>query len=358
MKICIFAMSKASNCVDEASTKQIYWEKSPKGKEVIIDCCNDVNLLWVSAQEKLTEADNLEIQGPLSGTPLQASSFLKETNVLNVDHLMCLVGNTSLPRDSRLRACKQIVHYFPVVYATTGEKSALINMHELIYTKHGTFEQLLLLSDADVKQETTPVSSSGHSAAKVITTLPAEKRTSTKALEIPWLVEETVRFIQLHGFSAQVRRRTPTGNMCGVTLTAIKQHLMTVFPKLQKDGISTSTIRYLMVAPNKHYRAAASYKGLINAKVPPKSNTRQSSVHMDTHYCRSQVNLAMELAFDRADENLCISCDDKNSVNIGTTVSAVSRYHHVDRIFMEGDAVNHFDHSFPQPNSKIKHVAT
>ena len=109
-----------------------------------------------------------------------------------------------------------------------------------------------------------------------------------------------------------------------------------------------------MVAPNKCFRTSSNYKGLINAKVPPKSNSARSSEHIDTHYCRAQVNLIMEAAFDYPDENLCISCDDKNNINVGTTVSAVSRYHHVDKIFMEADAVDHFDHSFPQPNSKIK----
>ena len=63
------------------------------------------------------------------------------------------------------------------------------------------------------------------------------------------------------------------------------------------------------------------------------------------------------MASDNPAENLCLSCDDKNNVNVGTTVSVVSRYHKVGRMFFYSDAVDHldhFDHSFPEPNSKIK----
>ena len=60
------------------------------------------------------------------------------------------------------------------------------------------------------------------------------------------------------------------------------------------------------------------------------------------------------MAFDIPAENLLLkSRHDKNNVNVGTTVSAVNRYHKVEKIF-ESNAVDHFDHSFPVPNSKIK----
>lgn len=362
LKACIFAMSKACQAVDEASvyvtsrTKQIYREKSKKDTQIIIDCHNDTSLHWEVAQETLINTDKLEIHGPLSVSELlRLSAFMQETNIIPADTLFALLNCSSIngmSMDAKLRARQQIIHYLPVACVTNNKVAAFVNMHELVYASHNTFEKLLLLDQVD-----THVSDGINAAnqAPILTHLAAEKRgPMPKHLKVPGLVEETIKFIQLHGFSAQCRRRTTTGNMCGVTLEAIKQHLIGSFPKLKTDGISTTTIRYLMMAPNKHRRTSSKYKGLINARVPPKSNSARSSEHSDTHYCRAQVNLIMEAAFDHPDENLCISCDDKNNINVGTTVSAVSRYHHVDKIFMAADAVDHFDHSFPEPNSKIK----
>jgi len=359
VKRCIFAMSKANVAVDEASvyvakrTTQIYREKSKKDNQTLVDCHNNMSLFWETAQETLINTEKPQIQGPLSVNELiRVSAFLQETNIIPADNLFALVcPGCQMSTDAKLRARQQILYYLPVACVTNSTNTAFVNMHELVYASHNTFEKLLLLD-----QINTNVAEDGYAAKMpVFTYLPAEKRgPQPKHLKIPGLVEETIKFIQLHGFAAQARRRTTTGNMCGVTLDAIKQHLIETFPKLKTEGISTTTIRYLMVAPNKRYRTSSNYKSLINAKVPPKSNSARDSEHIDTHYCRAQVNLIMEAAFDYPDENLCISCDDKNNINVGTTVSAVSRYHHVDKIFMDTDAVDHYDHSFPEPNSKIK----
>ena len=59
------------------------------------------------------------------------------------------------------------------------------------------------------------------------------------------------------------------------------------------------------------------------------------------------------MAFDNPAENLCLTCHDENNVNVRTTVSVVNRYHKVEKIF-GSDAVDHFNHSFPEPSSKIK----
>ena len=138
-------------------------------------------------------------------------------------------------------------------------------MHELVHSERNTFKKLLLAGVNETGKETT---ANCDSQSVDITHIPGEKMgPRPKHVNFPGVVEETVKFIQLHGFAAHARWRTTTGNMCGVTVKAVKRHLLQTFPKLQSEGISLK-VRYL-VAPNKRRSAAAAYKGLIYAKVPP-----------------------------------------------------------------------------------------
>ena len=71
-----------------------------------------------------------------------------------------------------------------------------------------------------------------------------------------------------------------------------------------------------MIAPNKRSKHAAStYKGLIDAKVAPKKNTR-NILKQDTHYCRARVKNALELLADLGEVGVAISMDNKNKVKI------------------------------------------
>ena len=91
-----------------------------------------------------------------------------------------------------------------------------------------------------------------YSQSVCITHIPVEKRgPRPKHVKLAGIVEETVKFIQRHGFAAEAHWRSATRDMCGITVKAVKQHLFQTFPELQSEGISLTTIRYLMVALNK-----------------------------------------------------------------------------------------------------------
>ena len=79
------------------------------------------------------------------------------------------------------------------------------------------------------------------------------------------------------------------------------------------------------------------------ARVPKKDNSAQASQHEDLHYTRAQVAYVNEMMETYG--AICLSCDDKNKINVGTP--AVSRYHQLSKFFLQGDAPKYYNHHFP-----------
>ena len=164
----------------------------------------------------------------------------------------------------------------------------------------------------------------------------------------PEIVDVVTSFAEMHGFSAQERRRTDTADTNGVSLGQIRSHLKDRFPDL---AISKATVHRLLAPPNKHHRSARLYKGLVNLRIPAKQNTAAKSDNADLHYTMAQVGYANELFELYSDECVRISADDKNKVNIGTL--AVSRFYQINKFFPMNDSPNYGDHDFPHPDCKI-----
>ena len=149
-----------------------------------------------------------------------------------------------------------------------------------------------------------------------------------------------------HGFAAQSRRRSDTGNSSGVTASQIREHLYTMIPELKEHQISLSTIRRLFHAPNKTFNASGRYKEHINARVGVKSNCYRE-FHEDAHYLFSRNKYRRELASLFPNEIGILSIDDMSKIKVGAP--AVSRYHQIRSFVPMNDQPNLKDHDFPVP---------
>jgi len=125
--------------------------------------------------------------------------------------------------------------------------------------------------------------------------------------QYPALVNCVKLFIEQSSAEAHLRRRTSTMYTNGVTLRDIVNHVKSTL------GISVSrhTIHRLMQPPRRSTHASKLYKGLVNARVPPKRNTKEKAIHPDFHYTCSQVNLVQEMAHLCKENTLAMSVDNK-----------------------------------------------
>ena len=132
-------------------------------------------------------------------------------------------------------------------------------------------------------------------------------------LKFPQIVDEVSEFIKQLGFSSQSRRWTETGYSSGVTAKQIQQHLYDTYPELKEHKISLSTIRRIISAPNKHFKAADQYKTLVDARVGTKQNPYRE-YHLDAHYLFSWNKMHRELGTLFSDNVTTISVDDRAKI--------------------------------------------
>jgi hypothetical protein len=151
-----------------------------------------------------------------------------------------------------------------------------------------------------------------------------------------------------HGHStAESKRRTSTSNL-GVTVQKVQQHLRMRMGDFPASGISMSTIRRLMMPPNKSTHAASYYKKLIDAKPPPLSNNFRNSSG-DAHYANADILMTAEYFALHGQLALCL--DNMNKIKVGAL--AVSRFHRISRLFLKGTEPDYEDHDFPTPGYLI-----
>ena len=165
--------------------------------------------------------------------------------------------------------------------------------------------------------------------------------------QYPNMIAAAKEFISSNGTRAQERRRNETVNMRnGVTRRQLRDHILSRVPEL--DKLSVSTVARMLVAPNKRNRNARRYHGVVNARVPKKSNSRRGGKKGNiNHLCMALMAYMLENGVDMQD---CIdvwSVDDKAKLKVSSGCPCVSRYHQIRRFFMADDAPNFHDHDFP-----------
>ena len=169
------------------------------------------------------------------------------------------------------------------------------------------------------------------------------------ASKYPEIASVVKDFISQHSAAAHNRRREDTSYCHGVSIEQIRRHVLYKIPEIQK--ISKSTIRRLLLPPQKSRKAASRYAGLVEAKLPPKRNDLTVKEHKDFHFTCAQVNFVSELSEMLVKETVALSADDKNKLNVGTL--AVSRYFNIGKFFMTNDQPNYPDHDFPCSGAKL-----
>ena len=80
--------------------------------------------------------------------------------------------------------------------------------------------------------------------------------------------------------------------------------------------------------------ASKRFKGMVNARVPPKRNTKEKISHKDFHYTCAQVNIVNEIACPSCSTTLAMYVDNKNKVKVGIPATscrtAIRTFHMVD----------------------------
>lgn len=264
---------------------------------IFLNCYNRPQLTWEEALSALSDSALAERRlGPLTVTSLCAcADLLQSCNAIPVEEILHLVDCASTEDWSFCQSITdQLLKWFPVFSVTRipDKQCILVNMHEFsMLAKGNTFADMFALVESkditsDERQLPQSHTSSeqviGHSELSVV--MPSGRKPYHEIY--PKLVTFVTEFIRLHGFSAEARRRSTTGNLMGVSLADIRDHVQEKIPELKKCGISRSTIHHLLCPPRKITVSSNRYKGLVDARVPGKSNTIRTA-HVDGHFCFS-----------------------------------------------------------------------
>ena len=86
---------------------------------------------------------------------------------------------------------------------------------------------------------------------------------------------------------------------------------------------SESTVIHAFAPPNIHAKTAQHYTGRINLKFVVQRRQLRA-FHADAHYCNTLYRYFRELAIQRRDESVLVSCDDKAKVDFGEPGNIIS----------------------------------
>ena len=316
-------------------------------------------MTWDESEEQLVDLRSScgDALGPLSAEQLlQAHGFLSSMNAARLSDIITELG---LKDFSTARMDKAVVQQLLLwmllisVFERTSHRWLLININE--FYGSDMFADLLFLGDKQA--ESNPAAVVDHATSSPCLSEPCRDAFCLPALargrpplykKHPEIVQLAMEFFQLHGFSAQERRRTSDGCSNGVTLAELQAHLLRSVPGLKT--ISRTAIHQLMVPPRKETLKASRYHSVVNVRVPGKRNDKHGD-HKDSHFCLAQMGYIKEFSAQFQQETALISCDNKNKINAGSL--AVSRYHQLKRLFPVSDGPRYLDHDFPVRNAKI-----
>ncbi|XP_057306068.1 uncharacterized protein LOC130644463 [Hydractinia symbiolongicarpus] len=163
----------------------------------------------------------------------------------------------------------------------------------------------------------------------------------------PEIITCVKTLIEQGSAEAHLRRRDSVMYTNGLSLNDIVMHVK----KTLGITVSRHTIHRLMLPPRKKNTASKNYKCLIDARVPPKRNTKEKKTHDDFHFTCGQVRIVNEMGYLCKENTLMLSVDNKNKVDVG--IPANSRRTKIRTFHLVNEAPNYNDHDFPNPNSKL-----
>ncbi|XP_062515262.1 uncharacterized protein LOC134190768 [Corticium candelabrum] len=355
----------------EIRVSQLLQKQKHPADDLVLDCTNGCELSWEKAFGNLADlqSNGADTCGPLSAEELvHTSQVMAAVNVLSLRGLLQTIHykEDELCMKVQWALTHQILHWMPVMSLLhkPAKNIVLVNVPDLTFTDNGnTFSDVLSLvqedegvalseqieGDAQMQQEGD--AQIQQEAEQLSITLPAKKRgPPARHEQFPEIICSAMSFINMHGYTAQARRRTTAGNSNGVTLAQVQQHLLSSVAGLKDKGIGRTTVHQLMLPPRQKTVNARRYHGVLNVRVPGKRND-EHGCHENGHFCLAQVGYMLEFSQQHSDSTSTFSCDNKNKVNIGTL--AVSRYHQLRKFFPIGNGPVYKDHDFPFQNAKI-----
>jgi hypothetical protein len=155
----------------------------------------------------------------------------------------------------------------------------------------------------------------------------------------PQVLELMRKFIYRHSVADPKRRTTTRVLVQGVSLKEIKAHLE---HKLQGFTVDERTIATQMVAPHGSRGNANRYKGLVDARVPTRSNTARLNC-VDAHYCNAMMRLLLDLGELTGIPSF--GFDAMHKLDVGSR-PAVSRMFEYSRFFDGSVTPTDADHDF------------
>ncbi|XP_071949802.1 uncharacterized protein [Antedon mediterranea] len=165
--------------------------------------------------------------------------------------------------------------------------------------------------------------------------------------KFPYMITVARQFVENNGFEAHRRRQSTTG-LCGTGLKELRRHLLQEIEGLrdQHPQFSVDTVHKMFKSPHEGRKTSARYKGNINAKVPPKDNSKMKE-NPNGHFYSARVKYCLQLSASYP-ANCCVfSVDNKNKIKIGSDVLAVDRHISIRRFFPCNDKPIYSDHDFP-----------
>ncbi|XP_057300481.1 uncharacterized protein LOC130632739 [Hydractinia symbiolongicarpus] len=109
----------------------------------------------------------------------------------------------------------------------------------------------------------------------------------------PEIITCVKTLIEQGSAEAYLRRRDSVMYTNGLSLNDIVMHVK----KTLGITVSRHTIHRLMLPPRKKNTASKNYKCLIDARVPPKRNTKEKKTHDDFHFTCGQVRIVNEMGY-------------------------------------------------------------
>lgn len=199
--------------------------------ELIIRCRNS-SLSWTEAYNRFI-AQHIDLSKNKKKSV--ASIQYAQERVGNETIISCKDIAVDLDSSSKGAFIEALLSNFPIMQVSRSKTSVLID-----------FKELLLHEDAFLKLLSSVVEAESDLDNNEVRYYGPRRKTGRKALheKYPQSVEIVTNFIRQHSFSAHGRRET-TGTGAGVTLQAIREHVIREIP--DSGDVSRQTLHHLYI---------------------------------------------------------------------------------------------------------------
>ena len=162
----------------------------------------------------------------------QVADMIENVSAAPLKELLYEVNPLLVSSQPILGAIRQICDFLPCIIVSDGQKHVVADLWQIAMEPSGsTFKDLLLMDS--IEEENTGEQQEDNIQYFPSSYIPQKRGPVPLEKQFPEILTKTVDFIRAHSYSAQERRRTDIGNLSGVGLEDIRQHLMSEIPALK-----------------------------------------------------------------------------------------------------------------------------